>query len=278
MLRGPNVTESTRSEGEPVNTGIASLPESAGWLLNLFEQSPFGLVVTDIEGVIRGANRQASKLLLPGERTSRAVWARGAATSSAIRSASMRVKLATAPAWSGAPWSPAVRFPRPASRSTWAARGTRSGSPHRQSRAKSRGWWSTCAQKIRASATGVAASTRGRGARARVVPHASHPHLGANAGRGSRERPRRGVATAPPGTVARVPPLHPSRSRHHRTDLRGPLAGGGATVEQRQRPSPSARAAGETGAGTRCRQTVTIHSHPARWIHAPSRASVDRRR
>ena len=50
-----------------MNAGIASPPESAGWLLKLFEQSPYGLVVTDRVGVIQDANARASMLLLSGE-------------------------------------------------------------------------------------------------------------------------------------------------------------------------------------------------------------------
>ena len=59
----------TRSRREAADAKEVTAPRPggpSGWLLGLFEESPFGLAITDHEGCILTANRRAIELLFPG--------------------------------------------------------------------------------------------------------------------------------------------------------------------------------------------------------------------
>jgi DNA-binding SARP family transcriptional activator len=63
MVPTPSRTEPAKLDGPA---------EATGWLSTLFEESPFGLMVTDREGSILTANRRAAKVLFPQESRSEA--------------------------------------------------------------------------------------------------------------------------------------------------------------------------------------------------------------
>jgi DNA-binding SARP family transcriptional activator len=60
---------SSRSRTEPADARVERPAETTGWLSILFEDLPFGLVVTDRQGLILNANRQATEMLFPRDRS-----------------------------------------------------------------------------------------------------------------------------------------------------------------------------------------------------------------
>ncbi len=54
-----------RSRTEPADARIEGPVEATGWLLSLFEHSPYGLVVTGHQGTILNSNRRATEMLFP---------------------------------------------------------------------------------------------------------------------------------------------------------------------------------------------------------------------
>jgi DNA-binding SARP family transcriptional activator len=60
----------TRSRREPADARAFEGPgEASGWLSTLFEDSPFGLVVTGRQGLILNSNRRATEMLFPRDRS-----------------------------------------------------------------------------------------------------------------------------------------------------------------------------------------------------------------
>jgi len=55
----------TRSRTEPADAKVEGPPEEKGWLPSLFEDSPYGLVVTGRQGLILNSNRRATEMLFP---------------------------------------------------------------------------------------------------------------------------------------------------------------------------------------------------------------------